>query len=437
MTPADEAAVMQGFGNDPVQNATVIKQRLFGNLSTQQALLGALPNPTPTNTGGTTFFRDANPITNPNGMGAPGTGFTNTPGPAIVSTGAANVPTSGGVALPGAPPIPNELTPGEQASPRPIGVTPSGAPITGTTSQQLQILGIGPDGKPVANNPMGTGRLPARLLNTNKPQAGGAQTSPPQAGSPPSTVMVAGQPGIVTGLGPGQQANLTAQATASTAAFQQINDQGNAAKMQNATLGDMLADANQFTSGMTKVNDFRNFVTRQAPAIARTFGMSPDKVAANESFDKLAAQIASQQGAGSDARLNVAQTANPSSHLSSGGADQIIRQLQGNADYLQARQALAAQYPDKTDNIGFDKQANDTLDPRAFQIARMTPQQQRTFITSLSPQDNKAVHAAYLKARNMGLLYQAPAAAPATAPAAPAPASSPPPVPTVDTPRGY
>lgn len=298
-------------------------------------------------------------------------------GPNLVAGVTASAARGGGFA--GSTSTPLGLDLATATSPTTIGTTPKGAPITGTRSQFI-------DAATSQTSPFGTGRMPTALLNPNRPGA------------------AATRPGVVTGLGPAQEAAQTATGDASAKAFAGITDQGLAAQGQSATLGNMLADAGQFDSGMTKANDFRTFVTRQAPGVARAFGVDPDKVTANESFDKLAAQIAGAQGAGSDARLAVAQSGNPSSHLSKGGVDQILRQLQGNADYNQARSRLAAGYADKSDRSGFEAGPAQKLDPRAFQFQRMTAAQKTSYVNALSPADRDRVRASYNYAVAAGLI---------------------------------
>lgn len=188
---------------------------------------------------------------------------------------------------------------------------------------------------------------------------------------------------------------MTARAGASAHAFQDYADQSVQARSQSAVLGNMLGDISSFTPGPEKLNEFQKTLQRYSPTIANAFGVDPKSVAANESFDKLANQIAGAQGERSDARLAVAQNANPGSHLSQGGADLIIRQLQGNADYLQARGKLAADYPDQTDRAGFEKNVGANLDPRAFQFNRMTPEQKTDYVSHLSKADKTSVQSSY------------------------------------------
>lgn len=381
VTPQDEQSVLAGFTADPNQNRQVILQRLQQNVGAQQALTNA--------------------------VGAPGTmanGQTIQPGMVGGVTG--NAP---GAFTPAGSATPQLLTPGQLAAPQTIGVTPQGAPVTGTTGQFLEKTGTGQNGQTIPS-PLGTGRLPTALMNPNRP--GGAPPGAVRAGSPgyapaqpsPAAQAPAAPSGIVTGLGPAQTTALTQQGGESQKAFQGIADEGVQAQQQNATLGNMLADAKGFASGQTDLNAVKATMQKYAPIVAKQFGVSADSVAANESFDKLANQIATAQGADSDARLSVRQGANPSSHLSPQGVDLILRQLQGNADYKAARAKLASAYPDQADRAGFESKIGSTIDPRAFQFDRMTPDQRITYAKSLSPTDQKKVQAAYVIAGQQGLL---------------------------------
>lgn len=270
-----------------------------------------------------------------------------------------------GVIQPVGPALGKGLSPGEATAPTQIGSTPKNQPIFGTRTQFNELATGGA-------SPLGTGRLPPALQ--------GASAHPP---------------GIIMGAGPASEAAMQTQGAASAKAFQDIADQGVQARSQNSILGNMLADTANFTTGPTSLNINKATLMRYAPAIAQTFGIAPDAVAANESFDKLANQIAGAQGERSDARLSVAQGANPSSHLSQAGADLMLRQLQGNADYLQTRAKLAAEYPDQTDRAGFESKVGGMLDPRAFQYDRMTPAQRKTYASSLSTKDQKIVRDSY------------------------------------------
>ena len=262
---------------------------------------------------------------------------------------------------------------------------PGGAPTT------VPLGAVTPPalGGPAASS-LGNGRLPPALRNPANPAA------PPMA-SP------MGQ--VTTGLGPAQSSAQAATGTQGAARFSQIADQGTRAIEQDAILGNMITEAEQFTTGAQadRIKKFQQFTVRFAPGLARAFGADEKKLAANESFDKLAAQINDAQGAGSDARLAVTQNANPNSSLSPEAIRLIVNKMRGNTDYFKARATLASKWPDPADYAGFEQQAKN-LDPRVFQMLRMTGEQQRTFLKNLNETDNAAVKQAWRWAKENGLV---------------------------------
>jgi hypothetical protein len=377
ITPQMAATFKSQISADPMANTRLI---IGGNarvLSAHDALLASRPSVSTLNTGKTVTGVQTPPLLS----GSP------TPG-AITTVGT---------------PVPLTMSPGEASTPTQIGVTPQGAPISGTREQfENAAKGSQP-------SPLGTGRPPAGspLLNPNAPQPGGtaAPAATPPAPAPTAAAPPAGG-GVVTGIGPSQEAAQRSQGEHSSAAFQSYADDGNRAVQQNAVLGNMLADSKQFTTGPlnSRIKAFQSFATTYAPQIAAHYGLDPKTVAANESFDKLAAQLANAQGAGSDARLSVNQAANPHGEMAPESVDLVLRQLQGNADYTQAKAKLAAAYPDKSNREGFDAAIRENLDPRAFQFARMTVPQRQTYAAALSKTDRDKVRDAYNWAAIHGLI---------------------------------
>lgn len=240
---------------------------------------------------------------------------------------------------------------------------------------------------------------PASLRNPARaaPAAPGTNQPAPAAPAAPGT---AATPSIGTGPSPSDTVQQETQARQSATAFQAITDQSVQARTQSAVLGNMLADTTQFTTG-----PLADRIAR-IRAVAGRFGMPIDKEAtgANESFNKLAAQLANAQGAGSDARLNVNVAANPHADLSPAGVDLMLRQLQGNADYLQARAKVASGYGDQKNIAGFEQEHGAKLDPRAFQFARMTVPQRQAYVKALSADDRKAVQGSYNYGHGAGLI---------------------------------
>ena len=264
------------------------------------------------------------------------------------------------------------------------GYDAKGNPIIGPKAQVTPPSLGGPASVP--SSPMGDGRLPPALRN------------PANVPAPVTGNVVAPGPSAVAAQG--------ATGTQSAGKFQEIAEQGVQARGQDAILGNMETEAAQFTqgTGQERIKNFQAAALRFAAPLAAAFGVTPEAVAANQSFDKLAAQIADAQGAKSDARLQVTQAANPSSSLTPEGIKLILKQLRGNTDYLDARAKLAAQWPDKADREGFEAQIGKNLNPRAFQFQRMDRAQAEAFVKSMSPTDQRGLIADYNWAKNQGLI---------------------------------
>jgi hypothetical protein len=278
------------------------------------------------------------------------------------------------------PSTPMGVSPGQRA-----GMVPGPVGKLGETTQVPLGSLVDENGNPIS----GRYQVPPGLRNPNSPTAG---TMPGQ---------------ITTGLGPGQTANLTQTAGQAATGFGQITENGNRAVQQSAMLQNMQGDLAKFTSGTGagKTLDFQRAIQSWAPGIASSIGVDPKTVAAQEDFNKTAAQIADAQGAGSDHRLDVTQQANPHEGLSPEGAGMILNKLLGNSDYNRALQHQAQQPGvDPNDYRGFSNRMNNALDPRFFQLNRMTPDQQKTFISEMPDAQKAQFKANYIRARSQGLL---------------------------------
>lgn len=291
-------------------------------------------------------------------------------------TGAVSAPPQAGVQTQG-------LSPADLATQVDGPAGPDGQPTKITLQQRLQSQGVWLPGMP-GYNAAPTGGLPAGL---RRPGAAAAPQAAPQGG-------MSGGRAVPAGQGPAQAAAQAQTGSDAAKAFQAISDQGTQARTRGAVLDNMLSDTSQFTSGPL------SGIKEKVRALGTQFSLpvDTDKLTASESFNKLAANLASQQGAGSDARLSVAQSGNPHADLSPAGVDLMLRQLRGNEDYLQARQTLAGQYPNQADSRGFENEVGKTLDPRTFQYDRMTDPQKRTYFNAMSKKDQAAFITAHDKA---------------------------------------
>jgi len=208
---------------------------------------------------------------------------------------------------------------------------------------------------------------------------------------------------ITTGLDPATATELPARAGQSVTAFSNVAGEGQRAQEQNAVLSNMRNDLENFKAGpgAHTVNDLQKVIQGWVPGLNDAY---KTKIAAQESFDKLANQLVTTAEPGSDARQAVLQGANPNSAQSPEGVDFILRQLQGVNDYKQARANLAPApgRPERNDYPGWQAQTGATLDPRVFQFARLSPDQQRTYFQSIPKNEKDAFKLNYLHARQNG-----------------------------------
>jgi hypothetical protein len=259
---------------------------------------------------------------------------------------------------------------------------------------------------PAAPPGPGNGGVPNTLRP--KPAAGGPPAPAPQTPPAPAPqTPPAPATSIGTGPSPADLEQQKADAANNAAAFQDISNKAVASRDRASILGNMLGDTAQFSTGplASITGKLRNF------GIALGIkGIDVEGQSAKESFNKLAAQLANAQGAGvsSDARQAMNVAANPHEELSPAGADLMVRQLQGNEDYLQARAKLAGS-TNQRDIKKFENETGVKLDPRAFQFARMKEGSQRnTWFNSLSKTDQAKVHESFVFAHDQGLVTAPP-----------------------------
>lgn len=269
---------------------------------------------------------------------------------------------------PNGPAAPSQ--PGSPASPSAAPATNTALPVPPTPPAQAPQQPVGNQG--LVRNPDGS---------VGTPGGGFRPPATPQPGPAP----------VATGPAPADLEQQKQQAAQSATAFQTVSDQAVASRPRSAILGNMLGDTSQFTTG--PLADVKSKIRNMAIQL----GVKGDTEAqtASESFQKFAAGLANAQGAGSDARLNVNLAANPHMSLSPQGVDLMIRQLQGNEDYLQARGQQAASYGDQSNVKKFESEVGAKLDPRAFQFARMSVPQRQAYVKGLSDKDKAAVQSSY------------------------------------------
>lgn len=372
VTQQDKAAAVQDMpqSDDPAAWRQYGMRHLFGNLSGPDQATRVLPQG-----GSATMPQGVVPYTQSPAVGAyAGGGIQAQPGGVAAGT-----------------------SPEFRLAPVPGPADANNRPTVITREQSINMATGGgvPGGGGQVQTPAG---LPPSLRN---PARVGADAAPPPV---PGVQRGPGGVGYVSGPSPQQAAANEATGKAAADYFQGIANQGTQAVQQAAILSNMQAEARNFPIGPTKTNELKAWMQRYSPTVASAFGVKPDEVAANQSFDKLAAQIQDAQGAGSDARLAVIQKANPTSANTPEGIDLILRQLQGNADYLRARGRLAGKW-DSSDRSGFDSEVGYNLNPQVFQYQRLTPAQKTTFYHSLTSEDERTrFRADYSYAQGKGLI---------------------------------
>jgi hypothetical protein len=246
-------------------------------------------------------------------------------------------------------------------------------------------LGIAGPGQPT---PVGAGGSNP-LLGSMAP---GPNGQPDLVGRPSPNTVAGPLPGVVTAA--------EATGTSSSARFQAISDQAVQARTQAGLLGNIQSEVENYTpgTGADVIKDFKSILMRLN--ILNPEGVK--SLAAQESVDKIANQLADALGAGSDARLHVQQGANPSSHNTPEGLKLILNQLLGSADYLQARGHLAAMVPATGDIRKFEDEVGSKLDPRVFQYDRLTGPQAQEYVKGIK--DTPRFMRAYKWAEDHNLL---------------------------------
>jgi len=314
-------------------------------------------------------------------------GWLNIPTPPGYGTGPPNVnvgtgrPPNAALTNPNKPPLP-----GTPPSTAPATTTPPSTGAPGGAAVDNALAEAKRTGQPVPIPGIpGTFANPDQTIGAARPGSAAPATAappaaPPATAAPPIATDASGRP--IVGASPSQ----TARAEEAPKLYQVDTQAGLNARGQLATLGTMLSDASRFAPGpgADTTKYFRQVMASWpgAAALGRAFGMDPDKISSQESFDKLVNQLVLAQGGATDQRMNVTEGATPSSKLTPQGVDLIIRQLQGNSDYLMAKGRMAANTETPNDYNAFTTKVQQ-LDPRVFQLNRMTDPQRQVYWKSL------------------------------------------------------
>lgn len=247
---------------------------------------------------------------------------------------------------------------GDLSTPTQTGITPEGAPVTGSRGQ------------------------------FNYETGGGAAPAAPRA--------AAGPPGIPVALSPSAAAAAPVGGAASAAAGVRLREAADMAPQAKAMLGNLEEDLKHFTSGpaadWTRVG--KAWTNRNVP-LPKDWKFDPQSIASQEQFNKQALQLAQQQfaaigGTGTDAKFSSAFETNPHETLSHLGNENIIRLLKGNQDAIGAKYKSWQQYkktygPDSYDQ--FSEQFNSDFDPRVFQFKYLSKEDRQKYIDRMDKND--------------------------------------------------
>jgi hypothetical protein len=324
---------------------------------------------------------------------AAGGGFGATLAPAAPGPQSFNVP-------PGASPVPSYVAAIEAGRQNALSAPSSGTMTAGP--------GAGPTPDPTAT-PSRFALTPAQPERPAEPGWGTGGTAPYSFGAPAARSAPAAPPSARAPLPsrPASQASPGEEEEMKGAGprFQADTDAGAKAQAHQAVLGNMLSDVAQFVPGpdAQRITALRGRIQQINSLFGFNIPVDDKALAAGESFNKLAAQIADAQGAGSDKRLDVNTAANPHPGMSGPGIDFVVRQLQGNDDYIQAKAKLAQQYPNRSDYQGFLSTINN-LDPRVFQYERLTQPQALAWFNALDAKAKQAFKANHKWAEDRGLV---------------------------------
>jgi hypothetical protein len=267
--------------------------------------------------------------------------------------------------------------------------------------------------------PLTLARSPAEFsdaLKTMKNMAVGATGTSTRVEGPPGP---AGQPrsisigqankggpgGIITGLPPGQ--DITMKGAAQRAADLQAT--ATTSPQYHADLENLLTDSKIMgpgASGPTFEIEKKWSQVANRLGIPQFGTMTAEQLKAGEGFDKIAGTIAARQaaliGASTDAGRHMTEHMNPSSAMSAAGRDAMTKLLLGNQDFVDAarNEWLQSRRPANEHDqfmqefiTGDKKHAG--ADPRVFQFARFSKEEQQKFLHLLDPSEIDEFDRAY------------------------------------------
>lgn len=263
-----------------------------------------------------------------------------------------------------------------------------------------------------------TSPAPAPSVAAPAPAPGvGAPTVPPRAAPVARTVAPVPpvapiaptepyRPPELTGMRPGQAEAMGVLAQGGARMGQDLNNVANKIPENRTALDLMRADlqkAGPFMGPTAQWEHSANLIAGRVLGFFPT--MTKEQIAGLESFEKLGLMLAGQQAAtlnASDAAQRNALGTVPNSHISKLGNEGIIDMIHGNYDYIamkarELNKAIAAGLPADKINEWSDN-FNATHDPRVFQYARMSKEEQDKLVRAV-PDGRRLLQNVYDAAR--------------------------------------
>lgn len=238
------------------------------------------------------------------------------------------------------------------------------------------------------------------LAKTMSPGEAATPVQGPVDASGAPTVMPKGQFASVSGpikvgLSPGQTSAQGTMGTGNAQEAMALQQTANQAPDMKAALANMTGDLGQFATGPGSAG--RNHFMA---AVNSMFGggFDAERVASQEGFDKLAAQVASRQRqalglSGTDLQTSMIAHASPGSELSSLGNKTQIAIIKGNADAIATKNQLWQRYQQNgngAETYGqWSSVINKHLDPLVFQYQYMTDPQKKALVGAMSPAEKQ------------------------------------------------
>lgn len=288
---------------------------------------------------------------------------------------------------------------GARATPVRVGTAPDGTPIMGPAESVMPPALAAPPAAGGGSQWPGTpdGRLPPALTNPNKAPV--VPAPPVVSGGPGSALAPGGT--FQPNQSPAVAASQTTMGDASGKRFMDIAAMGNQAQTTSALIGNTLSDASIVKTGPG--TDLYKRVGRVLQAAGMP--VDADKITGLESINKNLAQIVGAQNAGSDERLGIVKSGNPSYDMSPQGFDYVLKQMAGTANWAKAYAQLAATATpaEKADSPTFDARMRKELNPQAFQLDQLHGAEAKMYLSGLPPQQKAALYADYPKLKAAGL----------------------------------